>query len=66
MFDGKIVHDVLYDLGDSELVDLEHVGKGAVGPCCRTCAESEMLRARGTHPLCGARNESDSIFCHSR
>lgn len=27
MFDGKIVHDVVYDLGDSELVDLDEVGK---------------------------------------
>jgi predicted amidohydrolase YtcJ len=35
MFDGQIVHDVLYDLGDSELVDLEEVGKGATGPCSR-------------------------------
>jgi predicted amidohydrolase YtcJ len=33
MFDGKIVHDVLYDLGDSELVDLDEVGEGATGPC---------------------------------
>ena len=38
MFDGKIVHDVVYELGDSDLVDLEEVGKGAVGPCCRDCA----------------------------
>lgn len=35
MFDGKIVHDVLYGLGDSKLVDLEEVGDGAVGPCSR-------------------------------
>ena len=33
MFDGKIVHDVLYGLGDSELVDLDKVGDGATGPC---------------------------------
>ena len=33
MFDGKIVHDVLYDLGDSELVDLDEVGVGATGLC---------------------------------
>ena len=31
MMDGKIVHDVVYDLGDSELVDLDEVGKGAEG-----------------------------------
>ena len=35
MFDGKIVHDVVYKLGDSETVDLEHLGEGAVGPCSR-------------------------------
>jgi predicted amidohydrolase YtcJ len=35
MFDGRIVHDVLYDLGDSDLVDLDEVGDGAVGPCSR-------------------------------
>ena len=35
MFDGKIVHDVLYGIGDSDLVDLKHVGDGAVGPCSR-------------------------------
>ena len=23
MFDGKVVHDVVYELGDSNLVDLE-------------------------------------------
>jgi cytosine/adenosine deaminase-related metal-dependent hydrolase len=33
MFDGRIVHDVLYGIGDSDLVDLETVGDGAVGPC---------------------------------
>ena len=33
MFDGRIVHDILYDLGDSELVDLDEVGVGASGPC---------------------------------
>lgn len=33
MFDGKIVHDVLYNIGDSELVDLDEVGDGATGPC---------------------------------
>ena len=26
MLDGKIVHDVLYELGDSKLVDLDEVG----------------------------------------
>ena len=35
MFDGRIVHDVLYGIGDSELVDIEQVGDGAVGPCSR-------------------------------
>ena len=37
MFDGKIVHDVVYELGDSdsETVDLRHLGEGAVGPCSR-------------------------------
>jgi hypothetical protein len=33
MFDGKIVHDTLYGIGDSELVDLDEVGEGATGPC---------------------------------
>ncbi len=33
MFDGKIVHDVLYGIGDSDLVDLDEVAKGATGPC---------------------------------
>ena len=33
MFEGKIVHDVVYQLGDSETVDLEEVGRGAAGPC---------------------------------
>ena len=33
MFDGKILHDVIYELGDSELVDLDELGKGAIGPC---------------------------------
>jgi predicted amidohydrolase YtcJ len=33
MFDGRIVHDALYGLGDSELVDLDGLGGGAVGPC---------------------------------
>ena len=33
MFDGAIVHDVLYGKGDSNLVDLTEVGKGATGPC---------------------------------
>ena len=33
MFDGKIVHDVLYGLGDSELVGLDEVGDGATGLC---------------------------------
>jgi urease alpha subunit len=33
MFDGRIVHDVLYNIGDSELVDLHNVGNGATGPC---------------------------------
>ncbi len=47
MFDGKIVHDVVYELGDSELVDLEELGDGAVGPCCRECAEKMLLRERG-------------------
>ena len=35
MFDGRVVHDVVYELGDSELVDLDQVATGAVGPCCR-------------------------------
>lgn len=35
MFDGRIVHDVLYGIGDSDLVDLKVVGDGAVGPCSR-------------------------------
>jgi predicted amidohydrolase YtcJ len=35
MFDGRIVHDVLYGIGDSELVDLDVVGEGATGPCSR-------------------------------
>ncbi len=38
MFDGRIVHDVVYELGDSETVELSEVGDGAVGPCCRKCA----------------------------
>lgn len=33
MFDGKIVHDLLYGIGDSNLVDLDTVGEGATGPC---------------------------------
>jgi predicted amidohydrolase YtcJ len=33
MFDGRIVHDVLYGKGDSNLVDLDKVGEGATGPC---------------------------------
>ena len=33
MFDGKIVHDVLYGIGDSDIVDLDKVGDGATGPC---------------------------------
>jgi cytosine/adenosine deaminase-related metal-dependent hydrolase len=33
MFDGKIVHDVLYGIGDSDLVALDEVAKGATGPC---------------------------------
>ncbi len=35
IFDGRIVHDVLYGKGDSELVDLDDLGDGAVGPCSR-------------------------------
>ena len=35
MFDGRIVHDLLYGIGDSDLVDLPKVGDGAVGPCSR-------------------------------
>ena len=38
MFGGKIVHDVVYELGDSEVVELDKVAPGAVGPCCRKCA----------------------------
>ncbi|MEM7147928.1 MAG: amidohydrolase [Verrucomicrobiota bacterium] len=45
MFDGRIVHDVVYELGDSELVDLADVGKGAMGPCCRICPDT------GSSPL---------------
>ena len=33
MFDGKIVHDVLYNIGDNELVDIDEVGDGATGLC---------------------------------
>ena len=33
MFDGKIVHDVLYNIGDSDLVNLDEVDEGATGPC---------------------------------
>jgi hypothetical protein len=33
MFDGKIVHDLLYGIGNSDLIDLDEVGKGATGPC---------------------------------
>lgn len=33
MMDGKIWHDVVYELGDSDLVDLDEVGEGATGPC---------------------------------
>lgn len=35
MFDGKLVHDVVYKLGDSETVDLKQVGSGAVAPYFR-------------------------------
>jgi predicted amidohydrolase YtcJ len=40
MFDGKIVHDVLYGIGDSDLVELDKVGVGATGPCCRHSGSS--------------------------
>ena len=40
MFDGRIVHDVLYGIGDSELVDIEEVGEGATGPCSRDTGHS--------------------------
>jgi cytosine/adenosine deaminase-related metal-dependent hydrolase len=33
MMDGDVVHDVLYGLGDSDLVDLDDLGDGAVGVC---------------------------------
>lgn len=33
MFDGKMVYDLLYGIGDSDLVDLDKVGEGATGPC---------------------------------
>ena len=39
MFDGKIVHDVLYNKGDSELVDLDEVGDGATGLCRHSAEE---------------------------
>lgn len=33
MFDGKIVHDLIYGMGDDKLIDLNVVGAGAVGVC---------------------------------
>lgn len=33
MFDGEIIHDLLYGIGDSDQVDLDEVGRGATGPC---------------------------------
>jgi predicted amidohydrolase YtcJ len=49
MFDGRIVHDVLYDLGDSELVDYENIAPGAIGPCCRKClpVDAKALLRKG-------------------
>ena len=46
MFDGKIVHDVLYGIGDSDLVELDEVAEGAIGPCCRECAERRLVLER--------------------
>ena len=33
MFDSKIAYNVLYNLGGSELVDLDEVGDGSTGLC---------------------------------
>ena len=33
MFDGRIVHDVAYGIGDANLAELGKLGKGAVGLC---------------------------------
>jgi hypothetical protein len=44
MFDGSIVHDVLYGKGDSILVDFPVVGDGAVGPCSRHGDHAEKHR----------------------
>ena len=33
MFDGRIVHDVAYGIGDANLAELDKLGKGAVGLC---------------------------------
>ena len=33
MMDGKIWHDVVYGLGDDDLVDLDNIDKGVMGPC---------------------------------
>jgi predicted amidohydrolase YtcJ len=32
MFDGKIIHDVIYELGDSELIDPDEVDRGSAIP----------------------------------
>ena len=33
LFDGRILRDLLYGIGDSDLVDLDEVEKGTTGPC---------------------------------
>ena len=47
MFDGRIVHDVVYELGDADLVALESLGDGAAGPCCR-CATPHTRTVGGS------------------
>ena len=49
MFDGKLVHDVVYEIGDSETVDLAHVGEGAVGPCSHEVGKPKEAAGHHDH-----------------